>query len=583
MEMPSEVVFSFDTKEEWDLGISLGISTSAVPGSLTPIGDFLQSFAPGWAGSKSKTAVYSGQLGLSGITFANANDGVHQTVHVNTGYTIYLGQKLTARGRLISFTVKAEFASYNSTIMYPFVAKYSTGEILWVSSIGYDNGGYTRDTFVGYPDVLLTEDVVVGVRSRGDQFNDPCSFCFGAAASAAPNTDGVWVYQTRHGISPPTPPTGNWLPGGRYYGYVSYQLGYEESGTWTSSWIQHGVTIPKTAFAEWVSNALSQGTVSLEVRHSDDNGVTYSDWLPVTNASLIPGSLLKYIQFRLTLTTEDADSFSPLISSLKVIVQPEHRWISPPYDLSDEKITWLMLATSDCDVLKSFKYGHFDDSAEFIEDGDIPSLLFEKSIIPTTQKVVYFLGSTFPAEIAEPIAGPSAVSFAMDISSMSALASVDKLTLYKAVLLQTLEDPVINVRPPEITDVIVFVQDSEPLIEASASLGVSEDQKVEVRFAAPAGSTQQYAQDLADAYLSLHGVEKKSITCKVPLASRVSFGELIAVAIPFWGFTVNNPWYAMVQKIIHRPLGNPPHTELSLGDFEPDDTEALIRLLGKKE
>jgi hypothetical protein len=158
--------------------------------------------------------------------------------------------------------------------------------------------------------------------------------------------------------------------------------------------------------------------------------------------------------------------------------------------------------------------------------------------------------------------------------------SLDSISVFDGILLRMLERPEIQIRPPEVTDVICYVEDSDPLIEVSSSLGgVSADRRVEVRVSVPAGSTEAYAQAYADAYLALHGKEQISLTCKVRIATRIRFDELIPVAIPYLGYTWSNPWYTSIQRKIHQPLANPPYTELILGDFLPDDTEALVRLL----
>jgi hypothetical protein len=154
------------------------------------------------------------------------------------------------------------------------------------------------------------------------------------------------------------------------------------------------------------------------------------------------------------------------------------------------------------------------------------------------------------------------------------------LSIFEALILQMLEEPKPQIRPPDVTHVICYVEDSEPLIEVTASLpGIAADKRIEVRISVPAGSSQSYAQSYANAYLAVHGVEKRSLTCRIPICTRIGFAELVAVAYKPWGRGLDNPWLAMVQEITHYPLAEIPVTELVVGDYQPDDTEALVQLI----
>jgi hypothetical protein len=153
---------------------------------------------------------------------------------------------------------------------------------------------------------------------------------------------------------------------------------------------------------------------------------------------------------------------------------------------------------------------------------------------------------------------------------------IDSLGLWDTITLPMLERPDIELAPPECNKVTVYTD----TIEKSATVpGTSSDRIVEIRVEAPEGSSEAYCQQMADAILAAKSKERLSITCKVPLVTSLRFGELVPVILPYIGATIDTPYLAHVQRMEHHILENPPYTILSLGDFLPDDIEALVRLL----
>lgn len=162
--------------------------------------------------------------------------------------------------------------------------------------------------------------------------------------------------------------------------------------------------------------------------------------------------------------------------------------------------------------------------------------------------------------------------------------SLDKCSLWDAIVLKMLDRPRITLSPPQATHVTVYAENSEPLVEYTASLAsVDAAKKKHRRFAVAEGSSATYCQQVAGTLLASLSKEKVSIQCRVPLITRLRFGELVLVSVPYIGYTRAKPFVARVQKMEHHPIASPPYTELWLGDFLPDDLEALVRLLKGKE
>ena len=98
----------------------------------------------------------------------------------------------------------------------------------------------------------------------------------------------------------------------------------------------------------------------------------------------------------------------------------------------------------------------------------------------------------------------------------------------------------------------------------------------------PQGSSLAYCKEVAERVLITKSKERLALVCQVPLITRLRFSELVPVSIPYIGYTRERPYLARVQKMAHEVLADIPHTKLWLGDFLPDDAEALVRLLLKE-
>jgi hypothetical protein len=165
----------------------------------------------------------------------------------------------------------------------------------------------------------------------------------------------------------------------------------------------------------------------------------------------------------------------------------------------------------------------------------------------------------------------------------SVAQSLDKCGVWDAIVLKMMDRPQLTLSPPQVTHVTAYVENSEPLIEYTASLpGVPEAKKVHIRVPVPEGSSLAYCQEVAERVLIGKSKERLALVCQVPLITRLRFSELVPVSIPYIGYTRERPYLARVQKMAHDVLAGNPHTKLWLGDFLPDDAEALVRLLLKE-
>lgn len=137
------------------------------------------------------------------------------------------------------------------------------------------------------------------------------------------------------------------------------------------------------------------------------------------------------------------------------------------------------------------------------------------------------------------------------------------------------DEPRVEKRPFDATKVTVRVRNSSPVIQATAELsGIPTDQKVEALIEIDSGTVTE-CQAVANAWLAVHGREQECMICRVDPICSLSFDRQVWVAYPAAG--INRAM--AVQRIVHRPLASPPHTEVTLGDFVPGDEEILARLL----
>lgn len=540
MAMPGSLIKEFKTQADWESGTLTNLSTTAVPGAITPTGDHIKTWATqaDWnGGTKSDIDVSSqGEITLSedtvSMTYAS-----YTSLAQSTSYGYFLvGQEISPGAYLGEFIL--QFRAFGFTIpCTPIVMDMDTDEILWEGLPVNIYVSSNMQNVVGTPRMLISgKKIRVGVRYPGMAGD-------GALAIAlSPGGPGIPVER------PPGVTTGgryrneynrtNWnnLSSWGNSLYVRYTTGYIAEGSWLSPWVNHGVVSPQAIFPTLAATIPAGTNLKAEIRYSANGGATTSNWEEFQHGQPTPGTILGYYQIKLTLTSDPGKTVSPQITGCTMATNPLHRWVSPAIDVAGkgEQLLSVIGQTG----LKVTHPGLFERGAQ------------------------------------------DTITLTLDILKIDATAqSLASLSLYEAVVLQMLADPTPSIRPPAVTDVICYVEDSVPLVEVTASLGVADDKQVQVRISVPAGSSEAYAQAYADAYLAIHGVEKRSLTCMVPLCTRIGFGELVAVAFAAWGTTMANPWLAMAQKKVHRPLANPPHTELVLGDFEPDDTEALIRLL----
>lgn len=318
---------------------------------------------------------------------------------------------------------------------------------------------------------------------------------------------------------------------------------YVASGSWISPWMAHGVedpysgTIQVQAYIPWNTSLKTQ------VRFSSDGGSTYTDWLDVSDGRM-PAILGTYLQVKLELQTSDSD-VSPIVHSIGVWVSPLHRWTSPLIDISQVRDhIQIALGPTDLRVFCEISSGQ--------GDWQVTPLQFQSP-------------------------GWDQIQFRLSLEKTSLEDQyLSSVSVWDALVLRMLERPRIEITPPGVTKVIVYTSEG---ITAVASLDVLPEDEVVYRVEAPKNSSQAYCQAMAEAILAAKGRERLALTCKVPLVTRLRFDELVPVVIPYLGYTHENPYLARVQRMEHNVLASPPHTILTLGDFVPDDPEALVRLL----
>lgn len=165
----------------------------------------------------------------------------------------------------------------------------------------------------------------------------------------------------------------------------------------------------------------------------------------------------------------------------------------------------------------------------------------------------------------------------------TAAQSLDSVALWESVLMWMYDRPNLRVSPPQVTHVTVYVENSEPVVEYTASIAVEESKKIHIRVPVPEGSSLAYCQQVAEKILALKSEERLSITCKIPLLTRMRFGESVAVVMPYAGYTRENPYFGVIQKMTHYPLASSPYTEIQIGEYLPEDIEVLLRLYSSQK
>lgn len=537
--MPANRIAHYSSQADWQSGTADGLDLTTSPGDILLSSDYVyeaDTKAEWNAGTHAGTKVTGDVLQL-------ADNGIDLTAGVVENQTQFqMRQRITARG-LLEWVGWHCYTS-SGILPVPFeIRKVSDNSLLWSCTVNATTtpqyiGADPRIEGTPQGPLVLTEDVYIILNY------DPGGLYRGVTGTADAVFGGFAQYLY-----------GSWTSWTNRYGSIRLIVrgDYTDSGTWTSPWLNHGKgASPASTWLSWLASLPEGSGLTTHIRWSPDNGATYSEWEEVQSGEPMPGPTKAYCQVRFTLTpTEDLQE-TPTVSHLMAIIGELHRWTSPAISLADTgDPKLLVLPPTALHVIPEVNIGGagWESFAGLINTGEAESMQFRLTLLRTGSDTQY----------------------------------LSEASLYEAIILQMQGEPTPRIRPPEVTDVICYVEDSIPLVEVTASTpGIPADKRVEVRVSVPAGSSQEYAEAYAAAYLANHGAEKRTLTCEVPLCTRVSFGELLAVVYPPWGYALNNPWLAMVQEITHRPLANPPHTEIVIGDYEPDDIEALVRLLPKE-
>jgi hypothetical protein len=186
--------------------------------------------------------------------------------------------------------------------------------------------------------------------------------------------------------------------------------------------------------------------------------------------------------------------------------------------------------------------------------------------------------------VAFPCSGRQTLQARLTLTKTDSVAqSLDSVALWESVLMWMYDRPDLRVSPPQVTHVTVYVENSEPVVEYTTSIAVEESKKTHIRVPVPEGSSLAYCQQVAEKVLALKSEERLSITCKIPLLTRMRFGESVAVVMPYAGYTRENPYFGVIQKMTHYPLASPPYTEIQIGEYLPEDIEVLLRLYSSQK
>jgi hypothetical protein len=200
----------------------------------------------------------------------------------------------------------------------------------------------------------------------------------------------------------------------------------------------------------------------------------------------------------------------------------------------------------------------------------------------TTYKMVGGLWES--VGVAFPCSGRQTLQARLTLTKTDSVAqSLDSVALWESVLMWMYDRPDLRVSPPQVTHVTAYVENSEPVVEYTTSIAVEESKKVHIRVPVPEGSSLAYCQQVAEKILALKSEERLSIACKIPLLTRMRFGESVAVVMPYAGYTRENPYFGVIQKMTHYPLASPPYTEIQIGEYLPEDIEVLLRLYSSQK
>lgn len=524
--MPGNLIRRFASDADWQEGEAEYITLDTLHGGIKPIGFYERQFATqaDWASGTSTDVVVT-------------SDG------------------LTLRQRPFHETLAAITASGTYSANYP-PERAVDGDTSTAWLAQHITGGSL------YFDFGQNQPVVQGIRlyqADTDQFVRNFSF-YGShdksnwvlLRSATTSRSGSWATYTvnnntayryyRFDANRPHGDPNMYAPA-VYEIELLYPGMYVASGSWISPWMAHGVEDPYSGTIQVQADIPRNTSLNTQVRFSSDGGSTYTDWLDVSDGRM-PAILGTYLQVKLELQTSDSD-VSPIVHSIGVRVSPLHRWTSPLIDISQVR-DYIQIALSPTDLRV------FCEISSGQGDWQVTPLQFQSP-------------------------GWGQIQFRLSLEKTSFEDQyLSSVSVWDALLLRMLERPRIEITPPGVTKVIVYTSEG---ITAVASLDVLPEDEVVYRVEAPKNSSQAYCQAMAEAILAAKGRERLALTCKVPLVTRLRFDELVPVVIPYLGYTHENPYLARVQRMEHDVLASPPHTILTLGDFVPDDPEALVRLL----
>lgn len=539
--MPGKIIKLFDTQADWQSGVLENLDATTTPGAIVPTGDFVKTYdtQADWDGGTKNNVVSDadGNIKLIMPTVYNAASG-NVTAAADI---VYFGQRISCRGLLSYVAMSINVSAGGGRQL--LVTKLN-GAILWSKDFS------SSDLWSGNPNLLVSEDVVVWAKCYDElQVVAASDYPPGVTEKGRKSTNTTWPAYSEH-----TTPI-----------YVQYVCEYAASGTWLSPWLAHGITSPESGVASVVASTPAGTAVAVHTRYSTDGGSTYGAWQEVIDKRM-QGVTGTHVQARLTLSTTNAKD-TPSVDKVAVIVSKIHRWTSPVINIAGAGDTLMMVAISQTDLDVRIEITAGEDQYAFVG----PS---QPIYLETPWGLV---GMVFP--------NPEwrSIKIRLTMSKTDATTqSLDAASLWDAIVLKMLDRPELTLSPPQITHVTAYVDKADPPVQSTASLAVPAAKKVHIRIAVPAGSDAAYCQQVAAKVLAIKSKERISLVCRVPLVTRLRFGELVPVAIPYAGYTRDKPYVAKVQAMRHDVLAKPPYTEITLGEPLFDDAETIVRLFKAK-
>jgi hypothetical protein len=261
-----------------------------------------------------------------------------------------------------------------------------------------------------------------------------------------------------------------------------------------------------------------------------------------------------------------------------------------PYPINDALTGWagntVWLGSSQIGSYPNAAYADLRCSSRCRSDAEDLAAYQSGEPLPVDEWTTYKMvgGLWESVGVAFPCSGRQTLQARLTLTKTDSVAqSLDSVALWESVLMWMYDRPDLRVSPPQVTHVTVYVENSEPVVEYTTSIAVEESKKTHIRVPVPEGSSLAYCQQVAEKVLALKSEERLSITCKIPLLTRMRFGESVAVVMPYAGYTRENPYFGVIQKMTHYPLASPPYTEIQIGEYLPEDIEVLLRLYSSQK